>query len=67
MRAREFFPESSENRDIVADIVEYNGLVPLPSLSSYAAVFMLGGPESANDRTKKDAGNNWVCKRDCPV
>ena len=42
-----------ENRDIVTDIVECNGEAPLPSLSAYAAVFMLGGPESANDRTKK--------------
>jgi GMP synthase (glutamine-hydrolysing) len=45
-----------KNRDIVADIVEYNGRVPLPSLSAYAAVFMLGGPESANDLTKKMQG-----------
>ncbi len=45
-----------ENLDIVTDIVECNGLAPLPSLSSYGVVFMLGGPESANDRTKKMQG-----------
>jgi len=42
-----------KNREISFDIVDFDGETPLPSLSAYSAVFMLGGPESANDRTKK--------------
>jgi GMP synthase (glutamine-hydrolysing) len=42
-----------ENREIAYDIVDFKGGESLPPLSAYSAVFMLGGPESANDRTKK--------------
>jgi GMP synthase (glutamine-hydrolysing) len=42
-----------ENREIASDIVDFKDESSLPSLSSYSAVFMLGGPESANDKTKK--------------
>jgi GMP synthase (glutamine-hydrolysing) len=45
-----------ENREISSDIVDFEGEGSLPSLSAYSAVVMLGGPESANDRTKKMLG-----------
>jgi GMP synthase (glutamine-hydrolysing) len=45
-----------ENRDIASDIVDFDGVASIPSLSAYSAVFMLGGPESANDNTKKMKG-----------
>jgi GMP synthase-like glutamine amidotransferase len=52
-----------ENRDIDADIADCNGLAPLRSLSAYAAVFMLGGPESANDQTKKMQGTLGLVRK----
>lgn len=45
-----------EDREIASDIVDFRDLASLPSLSAYSAVFMLGGPESANDNTKKMQG-----------
>ena len=45
-----------ENREIASDIVDFEDMASIPSLSAYSAVFMLGGPESANDRTKKMQG-----------
>jgi len=45
-----------EDREIASDIVDFDGAAPIPSLSAYSAVFMLGGPESANDQTKKMQG-----------
>ncbi len=42
-----------ENREIASDIVDFEDMTSIPSLSAYSAVFMLGGPESANDRSKK--------------
>jgi len=45
-----------EDREIASDIVDFRDLNSLPSLSAYSAVFMLGGPESANDHTKKMQG-----------
>lgn len=40
-------------RDISCDSVDFKGGGSVTSLSPYSAVFVLGGPESANDRTKK--------------
>ena len=45
-----------ENLEIASDIVDINVDGPPQSLSAYSAVIMLGGPESANDRTKKMQG-----------
>jgi GMP synthase-like glutamine amidotransferase len=45
-----------ESREIASDIVDFDGVASIPALSPYSAVFMLGGPESANDQTKKMQG-----------
>jgi len=42
-----------DNREISYDLIDFESRESVPSLSAYSAVFMLGGPESANDQTKK--------------